>query len=195
MAFSLVEVCLAIGVTSFAFLGVFALLPAGLGLFRQAIDTSVSAQIVQRIAGDAQQTDFDTLTGYAANNGFYFLPMRYFDDQGSEVKVVDPAAPTPTEFSKILYWVRVRGSVPGDPNPANHTNTSFTSLPTTGAQRFNPRATTFLTVQIMSNPARIDYNALLNSSNLIDANSARAVNLPLQTYSIVISRNGYAKAP
>ena len=77
-AFSLVEVALALGIVSFAFVGLFGLLPAGLSIFRQAMDNSVGSQIVQRLVNEAQQTDFPTLTAAAT-------ALRYFDEQGNEV--------------------------------------------------------------------------------------------------------------
>jgi len=189
--FTLVESVLAIGVVAFSFLAIFALLPAGLGQFHQAMDVSVSAEIVQRIASDAEQTDFNLLVGNAVSGNFYALPMRYFDDQGSEINVVDPRAPSTSELAKIVYWVRVRGSLPGSPDPGNHTTSYFTSLPSTSSQRFNPRATTYLTIQIAENPAGIDLNGLVNSVYLIDDASAAAANVRLQTHSVVVSRNGY----
>jgi uncharacterized protein (TIGR02598 family) len=76
--FSLVEVILSIGVVSFAFLAMFGLMPAGLTIFRQAIDNSLGSQIVQRIVGEAQQTDYPTLIASG-------VTQRYFDDQGNEV--------------------------------------------------------------------------------------------------------------
>ena len=62
--FSLVEVVLAVGVISFAFVAIMGLIPAGLTQFRQAMDTSVGSQIAQRVIFDAEQTDFDTLVDY-----------------------------------------------------------------------------------------------------------------------------------
>ena len=194
-AFSLVEVVLAIGVVAVSFLSIFALLPAGMGLFHRAMDTSVSAEIVQRIVSDAEQTDFDSLIGNTTNGAYYSLPLRYFDDQGSEVKVANAAAPSTGELAKILYWVRVRGSLPGDPNPESHTSAYFTSLPSTGARRYNPRASTYLAIQITNNPACMDLGKLLNSAYLIDSALASAAHVSLQTYSVVVSRNGYFKAP
>lgn len=76
--FSLVEVVLAIGVVALAFIPIFSLLPAGLTTFRQAIDNSLGSQIVQRLVGDAQQTDYATLIATATY-------QRYFDEQGNEV--------------------------------------------------------------------------------------------------------------
>lgn len=185
------EAVLAIGVVSFSFLGVFALLPVGMQEFHQAMDTSVSAEIVQRIAADAEQTDFSSLIGNATSGNYYALPLRYYDDQGTEVSVANPQRPSSSELARILYWVRVRGSLPGAADPARHTASYFTSLPSTNTQRYNPRASTYLTIQIVSNPASLDLQGMINSDYLIDDARANAANLRVQTYSIVVSRNGY----
>ena len=198
-AFSLVEVVLALGVVAFAFVALFSLLPVGMGVFREAMDTSVSTQIVQRIAGDAQETDFDNLVDPAKNGGtatadWFVLPLRYFDDQGSEVKVVG-AAPSATEKAKILYHVRVRGSNPGSADPASHKTEYFTSLPSDG-KRFNPRDMTILTIQIVTNPAGKDLNSsgvIDSTRQLIDAKRARTSGLRLQTSAAAITRNGKQK--
>ena len=121
--FSLVEVTLAIGVVAVAFLALFSLLPVGMGLFREAMDTSVSAQIVQRVVGDATETEFEQLIANPASGNYYTLPVRYFDAQGTEVRVASPGGPTAAEQQGppgILYWVRVRGTLPGKANPADH---------------------------------------------------------------------------
>lgn len=77
-AFSLVEVVLCIGIVAVAFIPIFSLLPVGLTTFRQAIDNSLGSQIVQRLVGEAQQTDYPTLIATTAY-------QRYFDEQGNEV--------------------------------------------------------------------------------------------------------------
>jgi len=197
--FSLVEVVLAIGVVAFAFVAIFSLLPVGMGVFREAMDTSVSAQIVQRVVSDATETEFDSLIDPAKNGGavsgdYYALPMRYFDDQGTEVKVSDPSTPTAAERQGppgILYWVRVRGSQPGKADPTSHNSNFPTSLPSQGT-RFNPRDSTFLTVQIAGNPAgkNLDINA---TTYLFDPVKAKTAGIRLQTFSVVIARNGYSK--
>jgi type II secretory pathway pseudopilin PulG len=111
-AFSLVEVVLAVGVVAFAFVAILGLIPAGLTQFRQATDTSVGAQIAQRVIEDAEQSDFNTLIDYnntvATNSGtittqpLYFRApsvadttsataanpgpcVRYFDESGNEI--------------------------------------------------------------------------------------------------------------
>lgn len=194
--FSLVEVVLAIGVVAFAFVAIFSLLPVGMGVFREAMDTSVSAQIVQRIVSDAQQTNFDNLvdttkSGGTSSGDWFVLPLRYFDDQGSEVKVTG-ATLSATQKEMIVYHVRIRGSKPGAANPSGHTSDYFTSLPSTG-KRFNPRDMTILTVQIVANPAGKDLASagiIDNAKQLIDAKLARTKALRVQTYSVAVTRNG-----
>ena len=192
--FSLVEVALAIGVVAFAFVGLFALLPVGMGVFREAMETSISTQIAQRIVSDLTETEFDQLLANPVSGNYYTLPLRYFDDQGTEIKVASPAAPTVQERINILYTVHVRGSLPGKADPTTHKSDYPTSLPSKGTSRFNPRDTSFLTIQIANNPAgkKLETDTV---TNLIDLGKARAAGIRLQTYSVVLTRNGYAKKP
>jgi len=74
-AFSLVEVVLAIGVTSFALLGMVALLPMGLKTSHQAADAMTEAQIVQYARNQLEMTPFTNLSTWVSN------PL-YFDNQG-----------------------------------------------------------------------------------------------------------------
>lgn len=74
-AFSLVEVVLALGIVSFAFVGIIGMLPVGMSTFRQAIDATVQAQITQQILTDVEQTNFSDLS--KLTSATYF-----FDDQG-----------------------------------------------------------------------------------------------------------------
>ena len=124
--FSLVEVVLAIGIVSFAFVGLFGLLPAGLNVFRQAIDNSVGSQIVQRLVNEAQQTYFPTLTTAAPTK-------RYFDDQGNEVtsaneslytaevsvlaKTEMPAATTRATDSLATITIKLANNPAHNPSP------------------------------------------------------------------------------
>ena len=89
-AFSLIEVALALGIVAFAFTALMGMLPIGLGLFRSATDTSVATRIVQNVAGDLQQADFDT---FATADGRTF----YYDEQGT----VQASA------KGAIYWARV----------------------------------------------------------------------------------------
>lgn len=78
--FTLVEVTLAIGIISFAFVAMFGMLPVGLNVSRQAMDTTIEAQIVQQLKTQALQTDFSQL-GELGKTG----DEVYFDDQGKSV--------------------------------------------------------------------------------------------------------------
>src|SRR6266853_655334 len=103
-AFSLVETALAIGIVAFAFVSLIALLPLGLTHFRSAVDTSVESQIFQRVVTDAEQADFDLLTGSAKSGSgqFYVLPARFFDEQGGEIVPRSPGQPTAYEAVQII---------------------------------------------------------------------------------------------
>jgi uncharacterized protein (TIGR02598 family) len=182
--FSLVEVTLAIGIIAFAFVGLFALLPAGLTTFRQAMDTSVGAQIAQRIAGELQETDYATLlknctpplTNFLdSDEQVGLLPRRYFDDQGNEVPVKNPASVTDVERLKILYEVIVRVSrarrVPA-------------SMPGGRSGRLGSKNLTTLTIQVANNPRGVELP--LNSALMIDP---IATPVSFQTYPALVARN------
>lgn len=85
--FTLVEVTVAIGITAFAGLTVLGLLPVGLSNFKQAMNATVTSQILQRVATDVGQANFDTLA--ASSSGPTLLPVRYFDEQGNERTLAD----------------------------------------------------------------------------------------------------------
>ncbi len=70
---------MAIGIISFAFVATIGLLPVGLSVSRQAIETTIQSQIVQQLTTQALQTDFSQL-GKLADAAAY-----YFDDQGKSV--------------------------------------------------------------------------------------------------------------
>ena len=74
--FTLVEVTLAIGIISFAFVAMFGLLPVGLNVSRQAMDTTIEAQIVQHLKTQALQTDFSQLSTLSTADPYFF------DEQG-----------------------------------------------------------------------------------------------------------------
>jgi len=74
-AFSLVEVVIALGVTSFALLSMVALIPMGLIQARQASDTTTESQIVQYARNEIEMTPFANLPYWSTN-------VSYFDNQG-----------------------------------------------------------------------------------------------------------------
>ncbi len=59
--FSLVEVVLSMGVVAVAFVPMMGLIPMGMTASRQAIDTTIQAQILQKMTGQAQETAFSSL--------------------------------------------------------------------------------------------------------------------------------------
>ncbi len=83
--FTLVEVTLAIGIISFAFVAMFGMLPVGLSVSRQAMDTTIEAQIVQQLKTQALQTDFKKLGSLGEDSQGNVAPY-YFDDQGKVVQ-------------------------------------------------------------------------------------------------------------
>ncbi|MEI9998946.1 MAG: Verru_Chthon cassette protein B [Verrucomicrobiota bacterium] len=83
-AFSLIEVVLAIGVTSFALLSMVALLPIGLKTSREAADDMTQAQIVQYARNQLELTTFSDLAVWTTN------PV-YFDAQGLPTTANDPS--------------------------------------------------------------------------------------------------------
>lgn len=78
LGFSLVEMTLAIGIVAFGLVSMLGLLPAGLQVFRKAMDLTLETQMVQHIVGDAGQLVFQDLPDL--ENRTY-----YFDETGTVV--------------------------------------------------------------------------------------------------------------
>ena len=57
--FTLVEISIAIGILAVALVALMGMLPAGMSNFRKAMDTSVTAQIAQKILHDLEEAEFD----------------------------------------------------------------------------------------------------------------------------------------
>ena len=136
--FSLVEVALAIGVVSFAFVAIFGMLPAGLSISRQAMEASVASQIAQRVINDAQQSDFPELLKDATGKTITGINQtgrkaeRYFDDQGGELTVANK--------SQAIYHVNTR-------------ITPATAMPKTGTSTGGDNVhLAVVTVQVANNP-------------------------------------------
>ena len=73
-AFTLIEVTLAIGVISFAILGMVGLNSVGLKTLRSARDSVLEAQVVQAVGSEARLSDFSNLSTLAGTN--------YYDQEG-----------------------------------------------------------------------------------------------------------------
>ncbi len=92
-AFSLVEVVLAMGVMSFALLGMVALLPMGLKTSHLAADAMTQAQIVQYSRNQLELTPFTNLANWSS-------VTAYFDNQGLPTTNNDPE-----QIYKVTYTV------------------------------------------------------------------------------------------
>lgn len=121
--FSLVEVAIAIGILAVALVALLGLLPGGMTTFRTAMDTSITAQIAQRIMHDLEQAEFSEVidlanlpkdsTSYCPPHFSFRAPtrakpaFRYFNEQGEEVI---PTSDTPSDKEKlaIIYYVNIR---------------------------------------------------------------------------------------
>jgi uncharacterized protein (TIGR02598 family) len=98
---------LAIGVVAFGLVSMVGLLPAGLQVFRKAMDLTLETQMVQQIVGDAGQLEYKSLPDLESRD-------YYFDDTGT---VVDSDSPLKLYEAKIQ--VDMDSKVPGDSNTAN----------------------------------------------------------------------------
>jgi type II secretory pathway pseudopilin PulG len=130
-AFSLVEVALAIAVLSFAVIGILSLMAGGMGNYRKVMDTTIAAQIAQRLINDAEQASYKELTdisGQASSadvakmekegKTFSFRApritstglsaFRFFDESGKEIVPKDATRLSPKESLNIVYWVNTR---------------------------------------------------------------------------------------
>ena len=188
--FSLVEVVIAVGVVSFAFVAILGLIPAGMSQFRQAMDTSASAQIAQRVIGDAQQTDFDVLTQTAdprtAAPNFTFLAptvanprVRYFDEAANEVvPAATTGAPNAAEQALIVYHVITRIAP-----------TTALPQPDPAASLKSPTIAT-VTVQVAFNPGNKKLTYTKTSGAAPTGNLfAAAPGINVKTFSVQIGRN------
>jgi uncharacterized protein (TIGR02598 family) len=123
--FSLIEVAIAVSILAVALVALLGLMPAGLSNFRKAMDTTVTAQIAQRIIQDFEQAEFDEVIdlpnlprdakSYCPPNFTFRAPkvneprLRYFDDQGNElVPPNNGTALTPTQQTAAVYTVNTR---------------------------------------------------------------------------------------
>ena len=126
--FSLVEVTLAIGIVAFAFVAVFGMLPTGLGLFRETMNTAVGSEIAQRVINEAKQADFTVLTQGATGTAGETLrkPLRYFDVQGDELITANGAATPP---AGTVYQVNTRiMPVTAVPSASNNVNLALVTI-------------------------------------------------------------------
>lgn len=103
--FSLVEISAALGIVSFAFVALLGLMATGVGQFRDAMDTTITAQIASRMISDAQQAEFSELVG--SQEFAEETAIRYFDEQGNEI-VPSEESLSSAEQLRAVYRVGTR---------------------------------------------------------------------------------------
>jgi uncharacterized protein (TIGR02598 family) len=134
--FTLIECALALAIIAVAFVPIFGLLPMGLNTFGQAINYSIGSNIAQLLFNEAQQTDFNVLT---ADPGTA-RPVRFFDDQGSEVKTAGSPSIIYHANTKVLAPTAYPGATTPNTNVAtvtiqvarNPSNGTLVTDPATG---------------------------------------------------------------
>jgi uncharacterized protein (TIGR02598 family) len=89
--FSLVEISLAIGIIAFAFVGLIGLLPVGLTTFRDAIDTSNEARIVQSFTSKLLATEFSKVPDLSFEKS---KEIYYYDEEGMPVDTATDEIPS-----------------------------------------------------------------------------------------------------
>jgi len=61
-AFSLVEVVIALGITTFAITAIMTMMPVGLSTLRSAMDDTMTARMIRKVSSDLQMTPFSQIT-------------------------------------------------------------------------------------------------------------------------------------
>jgi uncharacterized protein (TIGR02598 family) len=110
--FSLIEVVLALGITSFSLLTILGLLPVGLNVLREAGEASTRARIIQKLHGEVLLMPFSALDARFGDQ------TLYYDDAGEPVAQTDATA---------LYKVDTELTTPQYPISAQVTSGHDTS--------------------------------------------------------------------
>lgn len=173
------EIALTLGIVAFALIPVIGLLPVGLASFRKGMDLSVGAQITQRIVDEAQQSDFETLTGNKKTP--FSEPVRYFSAQGEELTSDGklPGSQAQDQFS-IIYRVNTR-IAPATSMPGPTSGPSDPANPASGV--LNPNIAT-VTVQVANNPGNRAMTPDSATGLWVSSSS-----VPLTTSSTYVARN------
>jgi uncharacterized protein (TIGR02598 family) len=107
-AFSLVEVCLALGIISFSLISMIALLPTGMSALRDSKDQMLHARILQQVCGDLQTTEASPTNG----------ARYYFNSDGQWLGDSDP--------DRLAYYVvELSIELPSLPNLTGAAQNSF----------------------------------------------------------------------
>lgn len=109
--FSLVEVVLALGITSFSLLTILGLLPVGLNVLKEAGESSTRARIVQKLHGEILLMPFAKLEAQFDDQTLYFdeAGERVAGNDGSsaalykvETQLISPRYPMTEQVSTTL---------------------------------------------------------------------------------------------
>jgi uncharacterized protein (TIGR02598 family) len=106
-AFSLIEVTLAMGIASFAVIGVMSLVPNGLATLRASSDASAVSRIMRTVASDARQ---------AANFASIVNTTNFFDDNGLKLAEANKAQSIYSAELTVLTNAIVPGAASANPN-------------------------------------------------------------------------------
>jgi len=98
-AFSLVEVALAVGIVSFAMLGVLGTLSVGLQSVRDSITETAKANIVGHLRGELQRIPFSDDTSSTYNIGTLEGESYFYSRDGLRTEGNDPRAYYKAEFA------------------------------------------------------------------------------------------------
>ncbi len=144
--FTLVEVVLAVGVIAFAFVTTMGLLPVGLNVSREAVDTTVVSHIYQNLSSQAQQTDFSRLNTLNAQ-------AHYYDQQGKSVD-----ANSTNSIYKAEYKVNTSTAFPSNQVSSRLATVSIYILATRGQQ--------VLTAKPSTNAGSQKFNVLISDNGI-----------------------------
>ena len=198
--FTLIEVAIAVGILAVALVALLGLMPAGMTNFRKAMDTSITAQIAQRILLDMQQADFDQVVDAANDKGntppaFTFTAptrtlvqgaqqFRYFDEQGSELVLANNAsALTPAQKTALVYQVNVR-IMPKASQPADAKISGDVALVTVQVAR-NPSNRTLPVHRTQVSEDTVSYRNLYDPTDPV----LKQKGVQIYTYSALIGKN------
>ncbi len=196
--FTLIEIAIAVGILAVALVALLGLLPGGMTNFRKAMDTSITAQIAQRILLDMQQAEFDEVidaptSGTATVSPDYTFTapkrgsqqFRYFDEQGGEL--IPPNNGTNLSANQklaMVYQVNVR-VMPTASVPAKGDAIAGTVAQITVQVARNPGNKTLPVYRSASSDPKISYRNLYDpTSDVIKKGGVQ-----IFTYSALIGRN------
>jgi uncharacterized protein (TIGR02598 family) len=198
--FTLIEVAIAVGILAVALVALLGLMPVGMTNFRKAMDTSITAQIAQRILLDMQQADFDQIidakndTGNTPPTFTFTAPsrvavqgdkqFRYFDDQGVELVIPDTAnGLTVAQKAAMVYQVNVR-IMPKAAQPANAKISGEVALVTVQVAR-NPGKRTLPVYRKNVSDEKVSYRNLYDPTDVV----LKRGGVQIYTYSALIGKN------